>query len=157
MFRIGVLIWTVLLLAPSVWAADGGDCDSDVDKLAKGNWKTQTCVQLCDGKAAADSSCTEWNFNSSGGMPDQVILEYEDVGADCSATPEYTFTTGPTTGGSPSYNFDTTAVVITPTVNRITIIIKEGSLNTYLFTAIADDADCTDVDIRMYLVNREGQ
>jgi len=145
------------LLVPGVSLADDGDsCDADTGRITNGIWATVVCVNLCDGKAAADSTCTEWDFNS-GGMPDVIILEREDVGADCTDAggPTFTFTTGPTTGGSPSYVPDTSAVVLNDTTDRLVIVTKDATLSRYLFTAVSDDTTCTDVDVRMYLMSRE--
>ena len=83
-FLVGVLV----LLPSLALGADGDSCDSDTGKLTHGNYKTQACVNLCDGKAAADSNCgTSYDLDDAGGIPDLIIFEYEDVGADCSSTP----------------------------------------------------------------------
>jgi hypothetical protein len=151
-----------LLLSSVAFGADGDECDSHVSDaripLARtGNWAPTVCIQLCDDKAASHSACDEWDFNDTGGMPDIIVLEYEEdpSNMDCSGTPDYTFTTGPITGGVPSYAIDTTALVMNPTTNRVIIVTKDSVMDRFLFTAIADDGACTDVDIRMFLYNRK--
>jgi len=157
-----------VLLCPCIaWAADGDAClntdNAAVPLASRGSWAPIACVKLCDAKAAADSTCTEYDFNSGPGMPDLVILEYEEDpdAANCSATPDYTFTTGPISvvglANAPTYDLDTTAVVMNPTTNRVIIITENAPLDRFLFTAIADDADCTDVDILMFLYDRKAR
>lgn len=161
LLALGGLIGALLLPALS-WGADGDSCQSHTADAAiplfnKGVWIPIACVQLCDGKAAADSACTEFDFADAPGMPELIVLEYEEDPAnmDCSGTPDYTFTTGPITGGTPSYAIDATAVIANPTTNRIVIDVSQAPLDRFLFTAIADDAGCTDVDVRMFLYTRK--
>ena len=153
LFWMGVLS---LLLAPTALAADGDACDSGIGKITRGRHQTVVCVNLCDTKVAANSSCADFDMNTVG-MPDQIVFEYEENGvATCSGTPDFAITTGPITGGTPSYELDATAVVLNPTTNRVIVDARTAVLDRWLFTAITDDAACLDVDIRMYLIN-EGE
>jgi len=150
------------LLTPMAFAADGDSCmshtaDAAIPLFNKGVLIPIACVQLCDAKAAADSSCTEFDFASVPGLPEILVLEYEEDPAnlDCAATPDYTFTTGPITGGTPGYNIDSSAVIMNPTTNRVIVDLSQAPLDRFLFTAIADDAGCTDVDIRMFFYTKK--
>jgi len=150
---------------------DGRQCqdsdNADIPLFTKGGWIPTACIQLCDTKVAADSGCTEWDFADSPGMPDMIVLEYEenpDVASpadDCDATPDYTLSTGPVTNGGitgngvPAYDIDSSTVVMNPTTNRVVIITKDNPLDRFLFVTIADDAGCTDVDVRMFMYNRK--
>jgi len=146
---LGALLW----ISPS-WAADGDGCDTDSQGQVTGaGWRTITCVQLCDAKVEADSSCTEFDFNTIS-RADLIILEREENDANCSDVggPTFTFTTGPVTGGTPDYDLSGSVVILNDTTDRVVIDSSAAAPNRYLFTAIADDTACTDVDVRMYLV-----
>ena len=155
----------VLIVPTCGWAADGDACtDTDgtaITLASRGSWVPVSCVLLCNAKAAADSACTEYDFNAVGGMPDIVIFEYEEDpdAANCSATPDFTITTGPISvvalANAPTYALDSTAVVLNSTDNRVIVLNESGLLDRFIFTAIADDADCTDVDILMFLYNHK--
>ena len=157
----------VLIVPTCGWAADGDACvdtDNNAVPLAnRGPWVPVTCIQLCDTKVAADSACTEFDFNSVGGMPDLIIFEYEENpdSANCGATPDFTITTGPISvvalANAPTYALDSTAVVLNSTDNRVIIRSEAGLLDRFIFTAIADDASCDDVDILMFLYNRRAR
>ena len=151
-FLLGVL---VLALPTFAWAADGDNCDSDVGRVSRGVWTTSVCVNVCDAAVAADSTCAEFDLGNAG-MPDILIFEREENDANCSDAggPVITITTGPTTGGSPSYDLTSTAVLLNDTINRITIDTQTAPLSRYLFFTTSDDTACTDYDVRMYLVNR---
>jgi len=150
-------------LTSTASATDGDACALTADGVAitlpsKGSWIPVACIQLCDGHAAADSACTEYDFAKAPGMPDIIILEYEEESGElCGATPEYTITTGPATGGTPNYDIDTSAVTLTLIANRVIIDTATSPLDRFLFTAIADDASCAagDVDVRMTFFNRK--
>lgn len=150
-----LLVAVALVVPATSWAADGDACDSDTGLITTGAWRHVACINVCDGKAAADSSCTEFDLDSSG-MPDIIVFEREDVGADCTdpGGPTITITTGPVTGGSPSYDLDTSTVVLNDTTERVVISTKDAIVDRYLFFATSDDTACTDVDVRMYLFNR---
>jgi hypothetical protein len=150
-----------LLLAPGAFAADGDQCenpsDANIPLFTKGNWIPVACVNLCDNYAgAADAACDEWDFADTPGMPDIIVLEYDDNGGDCGGfSPDFTFQTGPITGGTPAYDIDSSTVVLNTTTDRIIIITEDGPLDRFLFTTVADDDDCTDVDVRMFFYNRK--
>jgi len=148
------------LLIPGLgWSADGDQCkDSSGDPIPlfnKGTWIAITCIQLCDNYVGTDSSCDEWDFNDTPGMPDIVVFEYEDIGGDCAATPDFTLGTGPISGGTPSYDSDDSAVVLNSTTDRVLLITKDFPLDRFLFTSVADDTDCTNIDIRMFFYNQK--
>ena len=156
----------VLFTAPGVaLGADGDQCiDSDnatIPLFSRGGWIAVACVQLCDTKVAADSACTEYDFADSPGMPDIIVLEYEENpdSANCGATPDFTITTGPVsvvaTANAPTYDISTSPVVMNAATDRVIIITEGAPLDRFLFTAIADDASCDDVDIRMFFYNRK--
>ena len=154
---LGGLIGALLLLAPPVFAADGDTCmshtaDAAIPLWSGGFWTPLACVQLCDGKAAADSACAEFDFETAPGLAEVIVFEYEEDPAnlDCSATPTYTITTGPITGGAPSYSWDTSAVVMNPTDNRLMVDVSGAMLDRFINVAITDDAGCTDVDVRLF-------
>lgn len=155
------------LLAPAAFGADGRQCqdsdNNDIPLRTLNNWIPVGCIQLCDGKAEADSGCTEWDFANYPGLPDILILEYEEDpdNANCSGTPDYTIKTGPVTNGGttgdgvPAYDLETAAVVLNPTTDRVVIVTKDAPLDRFLFTTILDDADCTNVDVRMFMYDRK--
>lgn len=153
------LIPLLCLLPLPSFGADGDVCDADTDQFRRGAYTTVGCFQLCDTKVAANSSCTEFDLNATStagrrvGSSDLIVFEYEENGSDCTATPDFTITTGPVTGGAPLYDLDTTPVILNSTVNRVVLDMSRAPTDRYLFTAILDDADCTDVDIRMYLLD----
>ena len=156
------LLTLLMVLLPGVgWAADGDACAghgvTTVTKLTRGVYKELSCVQLCDGKAAADSSCTQYDMNSVAGTPDLIVFEYQEdpSNEDCAATPDFTITTGPISGGAPAYDLDSPAVVLNSATNRVVLSMASAVVDRYLFTAIADDASCTDVDIRMHLLVKD--
>lgn len=140
---------------------DGVICEDSSDARIPlqdlGSWKATGCYNVCDGYAAADTgaACNEWDFDRGPGMPDIMVFEYEDIGGDCGATPDFTITTGPVTGGSPNYDISTSAVVVNTTTDRIAVIIKDAMLNRFLFFAVTDEASCTDVDIRMFTYEKK--
>ncbi len=154
------LIFLMALLLPAVaWGADGGACaghgTTTIAKITRGAWTEVSCIQLCDTKLAANSSCTEFDMNSVG-MPDLIVFEFQEdpSNEDCSATPDFTITTGPITGGAPAHDMDTSAVVLNSSTTRVVMDMSRAIVDRYLFTAITDDADCTDVDIYMHLLKR---
>ena len=146
------------------------DTDAAVPLFSRGGWIPTACILLCDGYAAADTGagCVEWDFQDSPGMPDIIVLEYEEEDSgDCGATPDFAITTGPMSNGTltnqtnasyagdPAYEIDATAVVLNATTNRVIILTKDAPLDRYLFTNVTDEASCTDVDIRMFFFNRK--
>ncbi len=146
----------LLLAAPAFGAANtthGQDCDSTITKPRAGHWRTVDCVNLCNLYAAADdgAACTEYEFK---GLPDIIILEKDENDANCSANVTFTFTTGPVTGGSPSYDFDSSAVTLNDAADRLVIVVEDGPLDAFLFINVTNDTACTDVDVRMYLINQ---
>ena len=156
-----------VLLAPTVgWAVDGDQCDdsdnANIPLFTRGGWIAVSCIQLCDGKAAADSACTEYDFATRPGMPDIIVFEYEENPDDANcggSTPDFTLTTGPVsvvaTANAPTYDISTSTIVMNAATNRVILITEGAPLDRFLFTAIADDASCTDVDIRMFFYNRK--
>jgi hypothetical protein len=156
-----IVILGLILLALPAFAADntthGQQCDSDITLIEGGVHRTHSCVNLCNNYAVTDSgdsedACTEYEFN---GVPDIIILEREENNTDCTNDPTFTFTTGPITGGDPDYPLDTTAVVLNDAVERLIFLQDKGPMNSFLFTAVSDDAGCSDVDVRMYLINEK--
>jgi hypothetical protein len=148
-----------LLLAPTALAADGGPCqshtaDAAIPLWSGGFWTPLACVQLCDAKAVADDdgTCTEFDFETAPGLAEVIVFEYEEDpdNLDCSATPTFTMTTGPITGGAPAYSFDSTAVVLNPTDNRISVDVGPAMLSRFLFVDITGFDACSDVDVRMF-------
>ncbi len=151
------ILLALLLAGPAIAAPNtthGQSCDSDVGLVNKGQFRVAECVNLCNNHAQADddSECTEYEFK---GVPDLVILEREENDANCSGDPTFTFTTGPTTGGSPSYALDTTAVVLNDATPRVVFVMANGIFDSFLFIAVSNDTACTDVDVRMYLATEE--
>jgi hypothetical protein len=132
----------------------GGACDSTITLIEGGAHRTASCVNLCDNYAVADdgAACTEYEFK---GVPDIIIMERDENDANCTNDPTFTLTTGPTTGGDPAYPLDTTAVALKDAVPRIVFLQDKGPMNSFLFIAVSDDAGCTDVDVRMYLINEK--
>jgi hypothetical protein len=152
-----VILGLILLALPAFGAPNtthGQQCDSDINLIESGSQRTASCVNLCNNYAVADdgAACTEYEFK---GVPDIIILEREENDANCTNDPTFTFTTGPTTGGSPDYPLDATAVVLNDAVERLIFLQDKGPMNSYLFIAVSDDAGCTDVDVRMYLINEK--
>jgi len=154
-----ILFLLALLLAAPVLAADGDACDraDESDRVARldtGAHRYEVCIDICDGKAAADddAACTEFDMRTVG-RPDLIILEREQ-GPSCSDAggPTFTVTTGPVTGGSPSYDIGGTAVVLNDTTDRVVIDMTTAPTNRYLFASLADAAACTEADLRAYFV-----
>jgi len=152
-----------LLLAGTASAVDGDGCDSDIGKLDQGSYQTVVCVNVCDGVDNAGSDCDRgstaaghaWDFNQ-GGMPDLIVFEYEDNGGDCGgSTPDFTLTTSPEADGTPAYDISTSTVVVNPTTNRVVVVVKDAVIDRYLNVDMADVANCTDLDLRMYLINED--
>ncbi|GAF97881.1 unnamed protein product, partial [marine sediment metagenome] len=118
-----LVLLLAMLLAPAAWAtvATTTACDDDTDVLEAGRFRTIVCRNLCDEVIDTDTACDEYDFGTN--MPDIIVLEREEVGGNCSDAggPAFTFTTGPVTGGTPSYDIDTTAVVLNDTTDRIVI------------------------------------
>jgi len=153
-----------LLVPGTTWATDGDACALTADGAAitlpsKGSWIPVACIQLCDGKAATEE-CAEYDFADAPGMPDIIVLEYEEeVGSACGATPDITITTGPVTGQTPEYAIDTSSVVLNSTTNRVVIDTSVAPLDRFLFTTTTDDASCVagDLDVRMTFFNRKNR
>lgn len=147
-----------LLFASSAQAADGASCDSDVNKVSRGPWVDLYCINVCDDADSTDSSCTEVDLQNAG-RPDVLRFEREDVGADCTdpGGPVITITTGPTTGGSPSYALDTTTVVLNDTVEAVNVIMMDMPSSRYLFFTLSSMTACTDVDVRMTAMKRRAE
>jgi hypothetical protein len=166
LFILGGLIGAFLLSFPAFGDVDDGrECqdsaDADIPLGHRSGWIAEACVQLCDTKKAADSYCTEWDFNDVPGMPEIIVFEYEENDGGCNATPDFTITTGPISNGGtaaagdPAYDIGSTALILNSTTNRIVIITEDAPPDRFLFTAIGDDTNCTDVDIRMFFYNRK--
>ena len=162
------LLLTILLLllfSPAVWGADGGPCDSNTGKLERGIYRTLGCVNVCDAKAAADSSCLfdiagtaqtySWDFSNTLGVPDLLVFEIEDINGNCGATPDFTVQTSPEADIAPAYDLDSTAVVINSTTDRVIVDLSTAPPDRYLIITVADDASCNDLDLRMYLLARD--
>lgn len=148
-----LLAWAGLAFgAPNT--THGQSCDSDITKVLRGRYRAIGCVNLCNNYAAADdgAACTEYEFK---GVPDLIVLEREDNDAGCAGDVTFTFTTGPVTGGTPSYGLDATTVVLNDATDRLIFVMKDFSMDAFLFTAVATDTSCTDVDVRMYLISYE--
>lgn len=118
------------------------------------------CWQVCDDLDSTDDdgTCAEWDLNSTG-SPDILVFEIDENGSACTESngPTVTITTGPITGGDPAYDISTSAVQLNDTVDRVTVIQKDAMLNRWLFFAVADAANCADVDVRMFHYNRKPQ
>lgn len=165
------------LLAPSAFGADGDECKGhdgvEIKGWTKGPWIPLRCVQLCDGKLEADDTddCTEYDFGDSPGMPDLIVIEYEedaettvDGASACDSAPDITITTGPistggTSGDYPEYSPEATALILNPTVNRILINTETSHLDQYLFLELNDLSACSNggVDVRMFLNARKNK
>jgi len=161
------LFLTVLLLllfSPAVWAADGGPCTGHgtktIDKISRGVYKTQACIQLCDTKIATDTTCATFDMDSIG-TPDLIVFEWEEDpdNADCSVAGDmvFTITTSPSSGGVPAYDLDSTAVALSATTDRVILDMSTAPISRYLITAISNDTACTDVDLYMHLLTRAKQ
>lgn len=166
------LFLTILLLLlfplPS-WGADGDTCTAHVlgastgtiTKITKGIWREIACIQLCDGKKVADNSngCTEFNMSAVTGTPDLIVLEYEEDGdSSCSAGPIFTVSTGPISGGTPTYDIDSTAVTIGEATTRVVIDMSTAPVDNFLFItngATLTGCDQEGVDVRMHLLTRD--
>ena len=150
------LVGALLTISGPSFGADGDGCltpaGTSISYGFKGDMVATACYMLCDGKASTDSTCTEWDFKDSPGMPDVIVFEYQEAaGESCSSTPDVTLTTGPVTGGTPGYDIDTSAVVLNATTDRVVIDTRLSPLDRFLFSAIADNAGCVagDMDVRM--------
>jgi len=153
-----LLTTLIALLAFPAFAADGDKCDIVAVPISvqdKGTWRTDVCIDVCDANVAADSDCTEFDFKAQYGLPDTLIFEIQDNDGNCSGTPAIAVTTGPVTGGTPSYEISTTAVIIDDNPNRVVVDTQAAALSRFLFFAVSGDAGCTDLDLRMFLVNRK--
>ncbi len=150
---IGALLFPTLSLA-----ADGDPCVTSADAAmpfgSNGQWRVVACIQVCDAKNATEE-CAEYDFGSGPGIPDVIIFEYEDSDNTCSSTVDITISTGPVTGGTPSYTLDVSAVVLTEALGRVVLISKDYPPDRYLFFSTADDASCDDLDVRMFLLDRK--
>jgi hypothetical protein len=169
-----------LLLPLAAFGADGDACKShdgvEIEGWTRGPWIPLKCVQVCDGKVAADDDddgtpeCADYDFGAGPGMPDVIVLEYDvdNVAAggehSCSSTPDITVTTGPIALGGvdddyPEYSPDTTAVVLNSTTDRVLINTELAHLDRYLFFELEDAAACANggIDIRMFLYNRKNR
>jgi hypothetical protein len=150
-------ILAIIFLATPAFGAPntthGQDCDDDIVLIERGYIQEGGCINLCNNYAAADDAgCTEYKFD---GLPHMIVLEKEENDAGCSADVTFTFTTGPVSGGTPSYALDTTAVTLNDAADRLTFLLKDMHIDSYLFIDIADDTGCTDVDVRMYLITEK--
>jgi hypothetical protein len=173
---IGALLFPTLSLAKEVKTdhtpCEEMDTDAAVPLWTKGQWIATACILLCDGYAAADTGagCVEWDFNDFPGMPDMIILEYEqESDDDCGANvPQFTIATGPMSNGTltsqtnasyvgdPTYEIGSSAVVIDETNPRVTILTETAPLDRYIFvTQTGTDTNCTDIDIRMFFYSRK--
>ena len=147
-----------LSFLPSPALADDGDAckDSSGNKLSlgsKGAWVTTNCIQVCDGKAATEE-CADYDFYGAPGMPDLLVLEYEMI-AGCTSTPDITITTASISGVE--YGPSSSALVLNSVTNRILIKTADGSLSRYIAFSTADDANCTDIDVRMFFKSRKNR
>ena len=152
--RLWLTLAVLALMVPTAsWAttATGGDCN--VGKVTTGKWQTTACYNLCDGAIATDTACTEFDMDSVG-LGDTVILEIEDVDAGCTGQPTATITTGPASGGSPAYDISTSTVTLDDSPARVVIDTQAGALDRYIFVALGAMTGCTDVDVRMILLDR---
>lgn len=129
----------------------GQACDTDITVPVRGEFRTSQCINLCNNYAAADdgAECTEYEFK---GVPNLIVFEREENDANCTNNPTFTLKTGPVTGGTPSYDLDSTAVVLNDADDRIIIIVESAPPDAFLFITVTDDLACTDVDVRMYLI-----
>lgn len=157
MIRNLLILFASFLLAGPAFATTSttANCDSDIGLLPyqKGRFQTAVCKNLCNKVIATDTVCTELDFNSYG-MPDLIVLEREENSGACSdpGGPTFTLTTGPVTGGTPSYDIDSSTVVLNDTTDRVIIDNSTGVLDRYLFTAVSDVTGCTDEDLRIYMI-----
>jgi hypothetical protein len=152
---------------------DGAICvDSDNARIplsTRGTWQPVGCYNVCNTIADAaydDDFCNEFDLGAVG-IPDIIVFEYEEDpdNANCSEAspaPTVTITTGPVTigttpnlAGIPSYNIDSSAVVLDQVANRVVVITKDAMLDRFLYFAVADTDGCTDVDVRMFLYNHK--
>ena len=155
-----LLVGVLVLLPATGWAttASTTDCDHEsgaVGKLTRGMYKTTLCVNLCDTIVENDDGCDEFDFSSTSGMPDLIVFEYSEDASTCTVDPSITITTGPVTGGTPSYMLDDTSVVLSTSIDRVILDVSKAVPDRYLFTAVADAAGCVagdHVDIRMYFL-----
>ena len=150
------LVGALLIASGPSYGADGDSClsiaDASLNFGFKGDMVATACYMLCDGPATGTSSCTEWDFRTSPGMPDVIVFEYQQKAVvSCAATPDITLTTGPLTGGTPGYDLDTSAVVLNSTTDRVVIDTRLAPMDRFLFATIADNTDCAagDMDVRM--------
>ena len=148
-----ILVGFLVLLPQVTWAADGDACEDGTGKFSRGTWRSVACINLCDDIDSTDTICATFDLNSVG-MPDVIVFEYEDVGGQCSSTPDFTITTSPESDGTPAYDLDASAVVLNSTTDRVVIDTSQAPLDRYIVTAVSDVAACQDVDIRMHLLDR---
>ena len=144
----------VALVVPTVsFAAEGDGCPSTIEKITKGEWRTTACVTICEDHLTAEAACDEHDFNTGGGLSDLLVLERVESG--CDADPTITITTGPTTGGSPSYGISSSAVTLNDATPRVVIVTKDAPMDRYLFFAVTDDAGCEagELDVYMHLLD----
>ena len=157
LFLLG-LVGALCLLPTVSFGADGDECvssaNADIPVGTRGTWQVAACVQVCDAKNATEE-CAEYDFSNSPGIPDILIFEYEDSDNSCSSTVDITISTGHITGGTPSYTLDVSAVVLTEATGRIILITEDYPPDRFLFFSTADDADCDDLDVRMFMYNRK--
>ena len=156
-----------------VGGTDGSVCvDSDNARIplsTRGTWQPVGCYNVCDDIDDAnydDDFCNQFDLGAVG-IPDLLVFEYEEDpdNANCTESPgpTITITTGPVTrpaadldsAGIPSYDISTSAVVLNATTNRIAVITKDAMLDRFLYFAVANTDNCTDIDVRMFLYNRK--
>lgn len=148
-----VLAWAGVAQSQTV---DGGPCDATVQGVNKGVWNQIACINICDDVDEGET-CAEYDLQTFG-ISDQIIFDIiENDDQDCSDSggPQMAIQTGPTTGGSPAREIDSSAVVLNDTTPRVVVITKDAPLDRYLFFAFSLDTACTDVDVRARFVNRK--
>jgi hypothetical protein len=154
------ILTMVALVVPTVSFAatpstDGEECPATVEKISKGEWRTTACVRVCNDYLTTDAGadCDEHDFNTGGGLPDLLVLERVDGG--CTNDPTITITTGPTTGGTPSYGISSSAVTLNDATPRVVIVTKDAPMDRYLFFAVSDDVGCAtgELDVYMHLLD----
>jgi len=153
---LATILFTLLSVGTAYGAANtthGQECDADVKAslIKKGIYEVGECTNICNNHAAADddAECTEHQFIGYG---DLIVYEREENDANCSGDPTFTIKGGPVAGGTPSYDLDSTAVVLNDATPRAVIIMSSIVMPSFITIYVTNDAACTDVDVRMYVV-----
>ena len=133
-------------------AADGDNCpEANRNTSTRGAMQQTACIFLCDDHEAADSTCDEFDFATTG-IPDVVAFEII-TNTGCSSTYDVTFSTASSTApsGIEKHDLDASVTSINSTRSRLMVDARAGVFLRYLNVDVTNDTDCTQLDVLMHL------